>query len=346
MLPDEVLLEAQRDLLDVNGSGMSVTELSHRGKTYEPIHFECISLFKELLNIPDDYYVLLLSGGASLQFEAIPLNLLAKGRADYVVTGNFAGKAFKEAQKYGDIRKAASSEDKNYTYIPKLSASDFRDDIDYVHITSNNTIFGTRYNYVPETSAPLVSDMSSCILGEEFDINKFSLIYAGAQKNISAAGLTVVIVKKDLTLNPMPICPTMLKYSVHGADNSLYNTPCGFAIYLAMLNLRHLKKLGGVKEMEKINRFKASLLYDTIDNSDFYSSFVAPEDRSLMNVPFVTPNKELDAKFVKEAEAQGLVSLKGHRLVGGMRASIYNGMPVEGVKTLIEFMKKFELENK
>lgn len=346
MLPLEVLEEAQRDFISFNNSGMSVTELSHRGKVYEPVHMECIQLFRELLNIPDEYYVLLLQGGASTQFEAVPLNLLQKGTADYVVTGNFSNKAYKEAKKYGDARLVASSEDKNYTYIPKLSKDAFRTDCDYVHYTSNNTIFGTKWNYIPEVSVPLVCDMSSNILSEEFDFSKYTLIYAGAQKNIAPAGLTVVFVKKSATDHPMSICPTMFKYAIHGENDSMYNTPPCFAIYMACLNLRYLKKFGGVKEIEKVNKYKAGLLYDFIDNSSFYTNPVNPEDRSIMNVPFVSPSKELDAQFVKEAEANGLISLKGHRLVGGMRASIYNGMPVEGVQKLIDFMKKFETENK
>jgi phosphoserine aminotransferase len=346
MLPEDVLLEAQKELLSLGGCGMSVMELSHRGKQYEPIHMECISLFKELMGISDDYYVLLLQGGASLQFEAVPLNLLIKGRADYVVTGNFSSKAYKEAKKFGDIKLTATSEDKNYTYIPKVKKKDFRTDIDYVHYTANNTIFGSRWNYIPEAPAPLACDMSSSILSEEVDVSKFGLIYAGAQKNVAPAGLTVVIVKKSLTEQTMPLCPTMLKYGVHGKDNSLYNTPPCFAIYVATLNLRYLKKFGGVKEIQKVNEYKAGLLYGHIDNSKLFSNHVAKEDRSLMNVPFTTGNEELDAKFVKESNAAGFVSLKGHRLVGGMRASIYNGMPVEGVTELIDFMKKFETANK
>lgn len=346
MLPPEVLREAGRQIEDYNGSGMSVMELSHRGKVYEPIHEECIALVRELMGINDEYDVLLVQGGASTQFEAVPLNLLKKGRADYVVTGNFSKKAYKEAIKYGDIRLAASSEDKNFTYIPKVERKDFRDDIDYVHITENNTIFGTKWHYTPDCGAPLVSDMSSCIMSEVTDVNKYALIYAGAQKNLAPAGVTLVIVRKDMLGGEMPICPTMLKYSTQAKENSLYNTPPCWAIYVMMLNMRYLKKTGGVAAIEKINREKAAMLYDFIDNSAFYLNKVNPEDRSVMNVPFVTPSAELDAKFVKEAENAGLVSLKGHRLAGGMRASIYNAMPVEGVKALIGFMKKFELENK
>ncbi len=345
-LPRQALEQAQKDFLDYNGSGMSVAEMSHRSKVYEEIHNEAISLLHELMGINDDYYVLFLQGGASTQFEAVPLNLLVKGRADYIVTGNFAKKAYKEAKKYGDIALAASSEDKNFTYIPDVDKIEFRDDIDYVHITTNNTIFGTKYNKLPKVKTSLVADMSSNILSEVMDVNAFDLIYAGAQKNIGPAGLTVVIVKKELVNNPMPICPTMLRYAIQAENNSLYNTPPCFSIYMSMLTFRWIKSMGGVKEIQKINEYKAGLLYDFIDNSDFYVNPVAAEDRSIMNVPFVTPDKDTDALFVKEAAANGLVSLKGHRLVGGMRASIYNAMPVEGVKALIDFMKKFEKQQR
>ncbi len=346
MLPLEVLKEAQEQLLDYNGTGMSITEMSHRSKPFQAVVDETVALFRELMNISDDYYVLFVQGGASTQFEAVPLNLFKKGRADYIVTGNFANKAFKEAQKYGDVVAAASSKDKNYTYIPDVDAVKFRENLDYVHITTNNTIFGTKYTKLPKTDCPLVADMSSNILSEEMDVSKFGLIYAGAQKNIAPAGVTVVIVRKDLIEEPMDICPTMLKYKTQAADNSLYNTPPCFRIYISMLVLRHLKKIGGVKAIQKINYEKAGMLYDFIDGSDFFTNPVEKKDRSIMNVPFVTPSPEMDEKFVKEAAAAGLVSLKGHRLVGGMRASIYNAMPVEGIKALIEFMKKFELANK
>ena len=346
ILPEEVLKKVQDEFLDYQGSGMSVAEMSHRGKIFEGINSDAIALFRELMNISDDYDVLFLQGGASTQFEAVPLNLLKKGKADYVVTGNFSSKAFKEAQKYGDIVCAASSSDKNYTYIPKLDDKTFRDDIDYVHICSNNTIFGTRYTKFPTTKAPLVCDMSSNILSEVFDVSKFGLIYAGAQKNIAPAGLTVVIVRKDLQNQTMDICPTMLKYSTQAAENSLYNTPPCFSIYVAKLVLEWLKGLGGIAGIQKINEEKAGLLYEFIDNSSFYKNPVVIEDRSIMNIPFITPNKDLDDKFVKEAQIEGLVSIKGHRLVGGMRASIYNAMPKSGIVKLVDFMKKFETENK
>ena len=346
MLPEEVLKKVQAEMLDYEGTGMSITEMSHRSKPFQAVVEKAVADLRELMNIPDSYSVLFVQGGASQQFAAVPLNLLVKGRADYVVTGNFAGKAAKEAQKYGDIRIAASSEDKKFTYIPELTRASFREDIDYVHITTNNTIFGTRYTEIPETPAPLVADMSSNILSEEMDVTRFGLIYAGAQKNIAPAGVTIVIVRNDLMEHPMSVCPTMLKYSTQAKENSLYNTPPCFAIYVAKLVFENLKAKGGVKAMQEINEYKAGLLYDFIDSSDFYRNDVVKKDRSIMNVPFVTPSAELDAKFVKEASENGLVSLKGHRLVGGMRASIYNAMPVEGVKKLVEFMKKFELENR
>lgn len=344
-LPLSVLEEAQREFLDFAGTGMSVTEISHRNKAFETIVQEGESLLRELMHIPDDYAVLFVQGGASTQFAAVPLNLMHKGKADYIVTGNFSKKAWQEGKIYGDAACVASSEDKTYTYIPDVSAIPFREDTDYVHICSNNTIFGTRYVEFPDVKAPLVADMSSEILSREIDVTKFAVIYAGAQKNLAPAGVTIVIAKRDLIGNPLPMCPTMLKWKVQDENKSLYNTPPCFPIYLATLVLRHLKKLGGVKEINAINEYKAGLLYDFIDNSSFYTNRVEKKYRSIMNVPFVTPSPELDAQFVKEAAANGLVSLKGHRLVGGMRASIYNAMPVDGVKALIEFMKKFEREN-
>ena len=345
MLPIEVLEQAQKDLINYNGSGMSVMEMSHRSKWYDEINDECISLVRELLNVPENYDIILVQGGASTQFEAVPLNLLKTGKADYIVTGNFSKKAYQEAIKYGDIKLVASSEDKNHTYIPTTTRDDFRPDADYLHITENNTIFGTKYHTLPDTDLPIVSDMSSCIMSEVVDVSKYGLIYAGAQKNLAPAGVTLVIVRKDLLGGEMPICPTMLKYSVHAKNNSIYNTPPVWPIYMMMLNLRHLKKLGGIQAVEKINRQKAQMLYDYIDNSNFYKNNVEKSCRSIMNVPFVTGSKELDEKFVKEAGENGLVSIKGHKLVGGMRASIYNAMPVEGVVALIEFMKKFAKEN-
>lgn len=345
-LPLPVLEQAQKELLDFNGTGMSITEMSHRSKPFMAVNDEANALLRELMNIPENYSVLFVQGGASQQFAAVPLNLLQKGKADYIVTGNFAQKAYEEGLKYGDMAVAASSKDANYTFIPDMNKVTFRDDIDYVHFTYNNTIFGSRFTTLPKTDATLVTDMSSCILSEVVDVSKFGLIYAGAQKNIAPAGLTIVIVRKDLIGKHMPITPTMLRYDIQDKNNSLYNTPPCFPMYISMLVFRYLKQLGGVSAIQKINEEKAKLLYDFIDNSSFYTNKVAVKDRSLMNVPFVSPSEELDAKFVKEATENGLVSLKGHRVTGGMRASIYNAMPIEGVKKLIEFMKKFEMENK
>ncbi|MBR5900641.1 MAG: 3-phosphoserine/phosphohydroxythreonine transaminase [Clostridia bacterium] len=345
-LPIPVLEQAQKELLDFNGTGMSITEMSHRSKPFMAVNDEANALLRELMNIPDDYSVLFVQGGASQQFAAVPLNLLKNGKADYILTGNFATKAYEEGLKYGDMAIAASSKEANYTYIPDMNEVKFRDGIDYVHFTYNNTIFGSRFTTLPKTDATLVTDMSSNILSEVVDVSKFGLIYAGAQKNIAPAGVTIVIVKKELLGNASPICPTMLNYAIHDKNDSLYNTPPCFPIYVSMLVFRWLKAMGGVPAIQKINEEKAKMLYDFIDNSSFYTNKINKKDRSIMNVPFVSPSEELDAKFIKEATAEGLVSLKGHRLAGGMRASIYNAMPVEGVKALINFMKKFEMENR
>ena len=345
-LPLDVLKQAQDEFLDFAGTGMSVTEISHRDKAYEAVVREAESLTRELLNVPDDYAVIFVQGGASTQFAAVPLNLMHGGKADYIVTGNFAKKAWQEGQIYGEAVKIGDSSDKVYTYIPDVNALNYSPDADYVHITSNNTIFGTRYVQFPKCKAPLVADMSSEIFSREVDVSDFGVIYAGAQKNLAPAGVTIVIAKRELIQDPLKICPTLLRWKVQDENGSLYNTPPAFSIYMADLVLRDLKKRGGVKAMNEVNTYKAGLLYDFIDNSSFYRNDVVPQFRSIMNVPFVTGDKDLDAKFVAEAKANGLVSLKGHRLVGGMRASIYNAMPVEGVKALIEFMKKFELENK
>ena len=358
MLPEEVLKQAQAEMLDYNGSGMSVCEMSHRSKWYTDINSEAEALLRELMGIPDNYHVMFVQGGASTQFEAIPLNLLGKNnKAGYCVTGNFANKSYSEAKKYGDIYVASSSKEDNYTYIPKELK--IEPDSAYIHICNNNTIFGTEYHYIPDTKGVnLVADMSSDILSRPVDVSKYAVIYAGAQKNVAPAGVTIVIVRNDLIAvkqedgsvlgndNTQAICPTMLKWSTQAKEHSLYNTPPCFPTYMAMLVFRHLKKLGGLEAMAKRNKEKAAILYDFLDSQDYYKAPVAKEDRSLMNVPFVSPNKDLDAKFVKEATAAGLVSLKGHRLVGGMRASIYNAMPIEGVKKLVEFMKKFASENK
>ncbi len=345
-MPLEVLKEVQKDFLDFNNTGMSITEMSHRSKPFMEVNDTANALLRELLNISDDYAVLFVQGGASQQFAAVPLNLMTNGVADYIVTGNFAGKAQQEGAKYGTANIVASSKDKNFTYIPDVDKIKFTDGADYVHITSNNTIFGTKYTKLPKTNAPIVADMSSSILSEQINVNDYGLIYAGAQKNIAPSGVTIVIVRKDLLGKEKSFCPTMLSYAVQAKNDSLYNTPPCFSIYVAMLVFKHLKNLGGVKAIQEINEYKAKLLYDFIDNSSLFTNNVNKADRSLMNVPFVTPSAELDAKFIKEATENGLASLKGHKLVGGMRASIYNAMPIEGVKALIEFMKKFELENK
>ncbi len=344
-LPLSVLERAAAEMTDYAGSGMSVAELSHRGKLYEEIHNRTIALLAELMGVPEGYRVLLLQGGASLQFEAVPLNLMSSGKADYVVTGVFAEKALKEAAKFGDARIAASSKDENFTYIPKLSRETFRADADYVHITSNNTIVGTRFREFPDAPAPVVCDMSSNILSEVMDIGKLGLIYAGAQKNLGPAGLTVVIVREELIGRHLGTCPTIMRYATQAAENSLYNTPPCFSIYVAMLVLEWVKAQGGVSAVQKLNEYKAGLLYDFIDDSGYYKNSVRPEFRSLMNVPFTTPSPETDGRFIKEAAEAGLVSLKGHRLVGGMRASIYNAMPQEGVEALVAFMKRFQVSN-
>ena len=347
MLPEPVLKKAAADMLDYEGSGMSVLEMSHRAKCYDAIIKEAEALLRELMNIPQNYKVLFVQGGASTQFGAIPLNLHKNGKGDYIVTGNFASLAAKEGARLTNARVIASSEEAVYTYIPKVTKDMIDPEADFVHITFNNTIFGTKYNYVPETGdVPLVADVSSCILSEPVDVSKFGVIYAGAQKNIGPAGVTVVIVREDLLDQAKADCPKMLMWKTQADADSLYNTPPCYSIYISMLVFRWIKEMGGVEAVQQKNIQKASLLYDAIDSSDFYKNSVAKEDRSLMNVPFVTPSAELDAKFVKEAAAEGLVSLKGHRLVGGMRASIYNAMPIEGVEKLVAFMKKFEAENK
>ena len=345
-LPLNVLEQARDEFLDFAGTGMSVTEISHRDKAFAAVVAEAESLVRELLKVPDDYAVLFVQGGASTQFAAIPLNMMHNKKADYIVTGNFAKKAWQEGKIYGEAVKIGDSSDKTYTYIPDVDTLPYSDDADYVHITSNNTIFGTRYVKFPKCKAPLVADISSEIFSREVNVADFGVIYAGAQKNLAPAGVTIVIAKRSLIQDPLPICPTMLKWKIQDENGSLYNTPPCFSIYMADLVLRDLKAKGGVKTMNETDEYKAGLLYDFIDNSKLFKNNVVKEFRSIMNVPFVTPSAELDAKFIAEAKSAGLVSLKGHRLVGGMRASIYNAMPVEGVKALIEFMKKFELENK
>ncbi|HAG05042.1 MAG TPA: 3-phosphoserine/phosphohydroxythreonine aminotransferase [Lachnospiraceae bacterium] len=347
MLPVEVLETAQKEMLDYNGSGMSVMEMSHRSKWYDDIIKTAEADLRELMHIPDNYKVMFLQGGGSTQFAMIPLNLFQKGKCDLVNTGQWTKKAMQEAKKFGTVNVVASSEDKVFNYIPSLDKSKFDPEADYFYICYNNTIYGTRWTTLPETgNVPLVADLSSMIMSEEIDITKFGLAFAGAQKNVGPAGVTIAIVRDDLIGHAAANCPTMLDYKIHADAGSLYNTPPCYAIYVAGLVFKWLKKNGGVSEMQKINEEKAGILYDFLDNSMMFRGTVVPKDRSLMNVPFVTEDEDLNAKFIKEATAAGFVNLKGHRTVGGMRASIYNAMPVEGVKALVEFMKKFELDNK
>ena len=347
MLPLEVLERVKSGITDYNGSGMSVMEMSHRSKPYEEINNKAEELLRKLMNIPDDYDVLFVQGGATNQFSAVPLNIGTVNRkADYIVSGNFSKKAYEEGSVFVDAKIAATSEDKNFTYIPATTPASFRKDADYVHICYNNTIFGTRFNAVPDTAGiPLVADMSSMILSQVVNVKDFALIYAGAQKNIGPAGVTVVIVKHELTSRADGKCPVMLRYDNQVKNKSLYNTPPCFSTYVVMEVLKYLDELGGVSEMQKINERKAKKLYDYIDGSSFYKNSVEKPFRSLMNVPFVSPSKELDDLFVKKAAENGLVSLKGHRLVGGMRASIYNAMPEQGIDALIDFMEKFKKSN-
>ena len=345
-LPVEVLQKAQEQMLDYQGTGMSVMEMSHRSKAYEEIIGAAESNLRKLMNIPENYKVLFLQGGASLQFAMVPMNLLSKHKkAHYVNTGLWSKKAIKEAKRFGEVNVAASSEDQTFSYIPKLSADIFTPDADYVHITTNNTIYGTKFKEIPETNGiPLVTDMSSCILSEEVDVSKYGIIYAGAQKNIGPAGLTIVIIRDDLIGNVAEI-PTMLDYKTHADAGSMFNTPPTYAIYIAGLVFEWLLELGGLGEIQKVNERKAAILYDYLDNSGFYKGTARKEDRSLMNVPFVIGDPEMEKKFVAEATAAGFVNLKGHRTVGGMRASIYNAMPVEGIEKLTAFMEAFKKNN-
>ena len=348
MLPEAVLRRAADEMLDYNGSGQSVMEMSHRSGEFGGIIRSAESLLREVLGVPANYKVLFLQGGASLQFAMVPLNLMNRHKkADFVLTGQWATKAYKEAARYGEARAVASSEDKTFTYIPKLDPSSFSKDADYFHICLNNTIYGTVYHELPETGdVPLVADASSCILSGPLDVSKFGLLYAGAQKNMGPAGLTVVIVREDLIGGAMEKTPTMLNYKTHADNGSMFNTPPCYAIYICMLVLDWLKNtVGGLSEMEKINRRKAGVLYDFLDRSRLFRGTVVPEARSIMNVPFVPGDAAMDAKFIAEAAAADFVNLKGHRSVGGMRASIYNAMPVEGVEKLVDFMAGFEKRN-
>ena len=349
VIAESVLKEAQSELVCYGDAGMSVMEMSHRSPVYQSIIDETEAILRQLLNIPENYSVLFLQGGASSQFAMLPLNLATgSGKIDLALTGQWASKAQQEASKYCEVNVVASSKDKTYSYIPELDKSKFNPDADYFHICSNNTIYGTRFATLPDCgNVPIVADMSSCILSEEIDVNKYGVIFAGAQKNMGPAGLTVVIIRKDLIGKHKPETPTMFTYEIHDKNGSMYNTPPTYSIYICKLVLEWIRdEIGGLEAMEKINHEKAALLYNYLDESSLFKPTVQGIDRSYMNIPFVTGNEDLDKAFVKAAAAEGFVNLKGHRSVGGMRASIYNAMPVEGVKALVEFMKKFEAENK
>ena len=348
VLPEEVLKEVAEEMMDYRGCGMSVMEMSHRSKMFDDIIQETEKDLRDLMHIPDNYKVLFLQGGASQQFVMIPMNLMKNRVADYIVTGQWAKKAWQEAQKYGKANKIASSEDKTFSYIPDCSDLPISEDADYVYICENNTIYGTKYKELPNTKGKLlVSDVSSCFLSEPIDVTKYGIVYGGVQKNIGPAGMVIAIIREDLiTEDVLPGTPTMLTYKTHADAGSMYNTPNCFCIYVCGKVFKWLKKMGGLEAMKERNEKKAAILYDFLDQSEMFRGTVEKKDRSLMNVPFVTGNKELDAKFVKESQAAGFENLKGHRTVGGMRASIYNAMPIEGVEALVAFMKKFEEENK
>lgn len=347
VLPEEVLREAADEMMDYKGTGMSVMEMSHRSKVYQNIIDEAEADLRDLMNIPDNYKVLFLQGGASQQFAMIPMNLMKNKVADYIVTGQWAKKAYQEAALYGKANKIASSEDETFSYIPDCSDLPISEDADYVYICENNTIYGTKFHTLPNTKGKiLVSDVSSCFLSEPVDVTKYGLIYGGVQKNIGPAGVVIAIIREDLiTDDVLPGTPTMLRYKIHAENGSMYNTPPAYGIYICGKVFKWIKKQGGLAAMKEYNEKKAKVLYDFLDESKLFKGTVRKEDRSLMNVPFVTGNDELDAKFVKEAKEAGFENLKGHRSVGGMRASIYNAMPIEGVEKLVEFMKKFEAEN-
>ncbi|BDF04390.1 3-phosphoserine/phosphohydroxythreonine transaminase [[Clostridium] hylemonae] len=347
VLPEEVLTEAAAEMLDYNGTGMSVMEMSHRSKAFQEIIDSAESDLRELMNIPDNYKVLFLQGGASQQFAMIPMNLMKNRVADYIVTGQWSKKAYAEAAKYGKANKIATSEDRTFSYIPDCSDLPVSEDADYVYICENNTIYGTKFRHLPDTKGkPLVADVSSCFLSEPVDVTKYGVIYGGVQKNVGPAGVVIVIIREDLiTDDVLPGTPTMLQYKTHVDAGSLYNTPPAYGIYICGKVFRWLKRQGGLAAMKERNEKKAKILYDYLDASQMFKGTVEAKDRSLMNVPFVTGSDELDARFVQEAKAAGFESLKGHRSVGGMRASIYNAMPEEGVKALVAFMKTFEEEN-
>lgn len=347
VLPEEVLKEAADEMLDYRGTGMSVMEMSHRSKAYDTIIKEAEADLRELMNIPDNYKVLFLQGGASQQFAMIPMNLMKNRVADYIVTGQWAKKAYQEAGIYGKANKIASSEDETFSYIPDCSDLPISEDADYVYICENNTIYGTKFHTLPNTKGkPLVADVSSCFLSEPVDVEKYGVIYGGVQKNIGPAGVVIVIIREDLiTEDVLEGTPTMLKYKIHADNASLYNTPPAYGIYICGKVFKWLKRRGGLEAMKEYNEKKAAILYDFLDQSKLFKGTVRKEDRSLMNVPFVTGDADMDTKFVKEATEAGFVNLKGHRTVGGMRASIYNAMPIEGVEKLVEFMKEFEAKN-
>jgi phosphoserine aminotransferase len=343
MLPEEVLKKAADELVEYGETGQSVMEMSHRSKEYDAIIKATEKTLRDVMSIPDNYKVLFLQGGASLQFAMVPLNIMKNGKADFVVTGQWAKKALDQAQKYGECNVIASSKDKTFSYIPELDKSKFNPDADYFHICENNTIYGTKWSELPDTgNVPIVSDMSSCILSEPVDVSKYGIIFAGAQKNMGPAGLTVVIIREDLVGSARENTPIMLDYKTHVENDSLYNTPPTYGIYILKLVLEWIQSKGGLSAMKDYNTKKAGILYDFLDNSKVFSATVQGKDRSLMNIPFVTGNDELDAKFVSEAKKAGFINLKGHRSVGGMRASIYNAMPIEGVQKLVDFMKDFE----
>lgn len=347
VLPEEVLREAAEEMLDYNGTGMSVMEMSHRSKAFQEIIDTAEADLRELMEIPDDYAVLFLQGGASQQFAAVPMNLMKNKEADYIVTGQWAKKAAEEAKKYGKVNIVASSADKTFSYIPDCKDLPISENADYVYICENNTIYGTKYKELPDTKGKLlVADVSSCFLSEPVDVTRYGVIYGGVQKNIGPAGTVIVIIRKDLiTDDVLPGTPTMLKYKTHADAGSLYNTPPAYGIYICGKVFKWIKKQGGLAAMKEHNEKKAKILYDYLEQSKIFSGTVEPKDRSLMNVPFVTGDEELDARFIKESKEAGFENLKGHRTVGGMRASIYNAMPIEGVQALVEFMKKFEEEN-
>ena len=347
MLPEDVLKRAAEEMLEYGASGQSVMEMSHRSKDYQAIIDAAEADLREIMSIPENYKVLFLQGGASTQFAMVPLNIMTgSGKADFIITGQWAKKAYKEAARYGKARVVASSEQDTYSYIPKVTRDMIDPEADYVHICMNNTIYGTKFHTLPEVGdVTLVADISSCILSEPIDVSKFGILYAGAQKNVAPAGLTIVIIREDLIGKAQDITPTMLNYQTHSDNGSMFNTPPCYCIYIAGLVFKWIKSLGGLEKMKELNEKKAKLLYDFLDSSKLFRGTVCKDDRSLMNVPFVTGNEELDAKFVKEAAAAGFVNLKGHRSVGGMRASIYNAMPLEGVMALVDFMRKFEEEN-